>query len=102
MDSNLSQFKSVSPRPKVIIFTSILHLAVLLVFLPHTFSWSAVGVAVFLHWITIGLGISFGFHRLAAHRSLQTPKWLEYLDSQGNTRIQSLTHHIRIGGNYRS
>ncbi|MEM9925133.1 MAG: fatty acid desaturase [Cyanobacteria bacterium P01_D01_bin.50] len=78
MTSNLSQLNSVSPRPKVIIFTAILHLAVLLVFLPHTFSWAAVGVAVFLHWISIGLGICFGFHRLATHRSLQTPKWLEY------------------------
>lgn len=75
---SLSQDNSPSPRLKVILFTSILHLAVLLVFLPHTFSWGAVGVAVFLHWMTIGLGISFGFHRLATHRSLQVPKWLEY------------------------
>ena len=77
-EASLSQINSPSPRPTVIISTIVLHLAVLLVFLPHTFSWKAVGVAIFLHWMTIGLGISFGFHRLATHRSLQVPKWLEY------------------------
>lgn len=46
--------------------------------MPNYFSWSAVAVALFLHWLTIGLGISLGFHRLASHRSLQVPKWLEY------------------------
>jgi sn-1 stearoyl-lipid 9-desaturase len=69
-----------SPRPRwnVITTTVILHLGVLLAFLPGNFSWSAVGVALFLHWMTIGLGISLGFHRLATHRSFQVPKWLEY------------------------
>ncbi|MGB3755615.1 MAG: fatty acid desaturase [Rivularia sp. (in: cyanobacteria)] len=83
MTSNLSQtslpqLNPPSPRTKVIVFTVILHLAVLLAFLPSNFSWAAVGVAVLLHWMTIGLGIAFGFHRLATHRSLQVPKWLEY------------------------
>lgn len=69
-----------SPRPRwnVITTTVILHLGVLLAFLPGTFSWSAVGVAIFLHCMTIGLGISLGFHRLATHRSFQVPQWLEY------------------------
>ncbi|MDF5722412.1 MAG: fatty acid desaturase [Rhizonema sp. PD37] len=66
------------PRWHVIIFTLFLHLGVLLVFLPTNFSWSAVGVALFLHWLTVGLGISLGFHRLATHRSFKVPKWLEY------------------------
>jgi sn-1 stearoyl-lipid 9-desaturase len=68
------------PRPRwdIISVTAALHLGALLAFLPSTFSWKAVGVALFLHWITIGLGISLGFHRLATHRSLRTPKWLEY------------------------
>ncbi|MEM7725679.1 MAG: fatty acid desaturase [Cyanobacteria bacterium P01_A01_bin.45] len=76
--TSLPESKSPSPRIEVIIFTVALHLAVLLVFIPNTFSWSAVGVAVLLHWMTIGLGIAFGYHRLATHRSLQVPKWLEY------------------------
>ena len=71
--ASLSQLNPPSPRLKVIIFTIVLHLAVLLAFLPNTFSWSAVGVAVLLHWMTIGLGITFGFHRLATHRSVEVP-----------------------------
>ncbi|HEY9646459.1 MAG TPA: fatty acid desaturase [Chroococcidiopsis sp.] len=66
------------PRWNVITFTVVLHLLALLAFVPAYFSWSAVGVALLLHWLTIGLGISLGFHRLASHRSLQVPKWLEY------------------------
>jgi len=66
------------PRAEVITGTVALHLAALLAFVPSNFSWSAVGVAVALHCITIGLGISLGFHRLATHRSLRVPKWLEY------------------------
>jgi len=68
------------PRPRwnVITATVVLHLGVLLAFLPGTFSWAAVGVAVFLHWVTLGLGITLGFHRLVSHRSFRAPKWLEY------------------------
>ncbi|MGF1514960.1 MAG: acyl-CoA desaturase [Elainellaceae cyanobacterium] len=69
-----------APRRRwpVILSTIGLHAGVLLAFLPKTFSWSAVAVAIALHCITIGLGISLGFHRLASHRSLRLPKWLEY------------------------
>ena len=35
------------------------------------FSWRAFAVAVFLYWMTIGLGISMGYHRLHTHRSYQ-------------------------------
>ncbi|MGI0495077.1 acyl-CoA desaturase [Alkalinema pantanalense CENA528] len=69
-----------SPRPRwnVIAFTVMLHLGALCALSPVYFSWSAVGIALILHWLTIGLGISLGFHRLASHRSLKTPKWVEY------------------------
>ncbi|MGF1604496.1 MAG: acyl-CoA desaturase [Thermosynechococcaceae cyanobacterium] len=69
-----------SPRPRwdVIISTVMLHLGLLLALIPANFSWKAVGVALFLHWLTMGLGISLGFHRLATHRSFKVPKWLEY------------------------
>ena len=66
------------PRWTVISFTLVLHLAALLAFLPGYFSWTAVGVALGLHCLTIGLGISLGFQRLAAHRTFKVPKWLEY------------------------
>ena len=55
-----------------------IHLAALLAFLPNFFNWSAVGVAFIMHWITAGLGVTLGFHRLLSHRSLEVPKWLEY------------------------
>jgi len=61
-----------------IVFIASLHLAALLAFIPSNFSWAAVGVAIFLHWVTGCLGITLGFHRLIAHRSFQTPKLVEY------------------------
>ncbi|MDV2995063.1 MAG: hypothetical protein N4J56_004717 [Chroococcidiopsis sp. SAG 2025] len=46
---------------------------------PWCFSWSALGVMIFLHWLFGSIGICLGYHRLLSHRSLQiTPKWLEY------------------------
>lgn len=42
------------------------------------FSWSALGVAILLHWLFGSIGICLGYHRLLSHRSLQVPKWLEY------------------------
>ncbi len=62
----------------VVIFMVLIHAALPLAFLPSTFSWAGVGLAVFLHWLTGGLGITLGWHRLLTHRSFQTPKWLEY------------------------
>ena len=62
----------------VILFMAFIHLGALFALLPSNFSWAVVGVALLLHWITGGLGITLGFHRLVTHRSFQTPKWLEY------------------------
>ncbi|MES1025805.1 fatty acid desaturase [Gloeocapsa sp. BRSZ] len=43
------------------------------------FSWSALGVTLFLHWLFGSIGICLGYHRLLSHRSLQvSPKWVEY------------------------
>ena len=42
------------------------------------FSWRVFVVTVFLYWMTIGLGISMGYHRLHTHRSYQIPLFLEY------------------------
>ncbi len=62
----------------MIIALVIFHIGAICAFLPGLFSWQAVGVALLLHWITGGLGITLGWHRLLSHRSFQTPKWLEY------------------------
>ena len=55
-----------------------IHIGALFALLPSNFNWTAVGLVFLLHWITGGLGITLGYHRLVTHRSFQTPKWLEY------------------------
>lgn len=45
---------------------------------PWFFSWKALGVALFLHWLCGSIGICLGYHRLLTHRSFQVPQWLEY------------------------
>ncbi len=62
----------------VIVFMSAVHILALLAFLPGNFSWGGVVLFFVLHWVTGGLGITMGWHRLVAHRSFQTPKWIEY------------------------
>ena len=42
------------------------------------FSWKAFFVAIALHWVAVGWGISLGYHRLHTHQSYQCPRWLEY------------------------
>jgi stearoyl-CoA desaturase (delta-9 desaturase) len=44
---------------------------------PWFFSWSALGVAIVLHWLFGSVGICLGYHRLLSHRSLRVPQWLE-------------------------
>ncbi|MGH1394004.1 MAG: acyl-CoA desaturase [Trichormus sp.] len=45
---------------------------------PWFFSWSALGLLLFLHWLFGSIGICLGYHRLLSHKSFQVPKWLEY------------------------
>jgi fatty-acid desaturase len=42
------------------------------------FSWRVLAISAFLYWMTIGLGISMGYHRLHTHRSYRVPRFLEY------------------------
>jgi sn-2 palmitoyl-lipid 9-desaturase len=46
---------------------------------PWYFSWSALGVTLFLHWLLDSIGICLGYHRLLTHRSFQVSKPLEYI-----------------------
>ena len=41
-------------------------------------SWTNVIVAVALHWMAVGFGISMGYHRLHTHRAYKTSKAFEY------------------------
>ncbi|OKH22995.1 acyl-CoA desaturase [Hydrococcus rivularis NIES-593] len=58
-------------------FFAVIHALALLA--PWFFSWSALGVAIALHWLFGSIGICLGYHRLLTHRSLQVPQWLEYV-----------------------
>jgi fatty-acid desaturase len=42
------------------------------------FSWTRLVVALTLYWISVGLGISMGYHRLHTHRGFKTFKLFEY------------------------
>ncbi|URD52906.1 fatty acid desaturase [Chroococcidiopsis sp. CCNUC1] len=64
------------PNWTSITFFAAVHAIALLA--PWFFSWSALGVAIFLHWLFGSIGICLGYHRLLTHRSLQVPKGLEY------------------------
>jgi stearoyl-CoA desaturase (delta-9 desaturase) len=77
------QYESpVNPHKKpvnwpITIFMLLFHIgAVVALF---NFSWEALGVSVLMIWITAGLGISIGYHRLLTHRAFTTPKVVEYL-----------------------
>ena len=43
-----------------------------------TFSWKALGVCLFLWWLTGGIGITLGYHRYFTHRSYAVAKPVEY------------------------
>ncbi len=41
-------------------------------------TWANVLVALVLHWMAVGFGISLGYHRLHTHRGFKTSKAFEY------------------------
>jgi stearoyl-CoA desaturase (delta-9 desaturase) len=45
---------------------------------PFCFSWEGLGVALVLSWVTGGLGICLGFHRLLTHGSFETYRPLKW------------------------
>ena len=77
---------TIAQRPRLglawgpVIWIGALHALALLAFVPAFFSWSAVALCVFLHWLTGGIGICLTYHRLLTHRSFALrPRWLEYV-----------------------
>ena len=46
---------------------------------PWTFTWEGVGLAIGLHWLTGGIGICLGFHRLLTHSSFKTYPVISWL-----------------------
>ena len=51
---------------------------VMSLFAVFTFSWRNLIVALVLHWMAVGLGISMGYHRLHTHRGFKTYQWFDY------------------------
>jgi fatty-acid desaturase len=65
------------------------------------FTWNALIVAIFLYWVSAGLGLGMCYHRLLTHRSYQTPKWVEYflticavIAVEGGPLLWVATHRI--------
>lgn len=54
------------------------HLLALLALVPWFFSWTGVALCLLGLYVFGTLGINLAFHRMLTHRSLKTPKWLEY------------------------
>lgn len=63
---------------KVIAALGILHLGAVPAVFPALFTWSGLALFFLLLWISGGLGVTLGFHRLLTHRSFRTRRWLEY------------------------
>jgi fatty-acid desaturase len=65
------------------------------------FSWTNLAVAIVLHWLAVGFGISLGYHRLHTHRGYKTSKLFEYflavcgtLTLEGGPIFWVATHRI--------
>ena len=81
MTSNSIEISPKTGQPLVLNWTAVaffsaVHAVALLA--PWFFSWSALGVAIFLHWLLGSIGICLGYHRLLTHRSFQLPRGMEY------------------------
>jgi stearoyl-CoA desaturase (delta-9 desaturase) len=66
------------PRLSVITVAFFATFHALALLAPCFFSWSALGLMIFLHWLFGSIGICLGYHRLLSHKSFQVPKILEY------------------------
>ncbi len=45
---------------------------------PFTFTWTALAVALVLHWMTGSLGICLAYHRMLTHTGMKTTKAVRY------------------------
>jgi len=83
----------------VAIFLAAMHVGCLAA--PFFFSWSALGVCLFLHWLTCSIGVCLGYHRYLAHRSLKLAKPSEFfvllcgsLSGEGSPLTWAATHRV--------
>lgn len=83
----------------VFLFIGAMHVGALAA--PFFFSWQALGVFVFLYWLTASMGITMGFHRYLAHRSFKLNRigqFIVYLAGtlavQGTPLTWAATHRL--------
>ncbi len=70
-------------------------------FAPFFFTWQALGVAVFLHWLTASIGICLGYHRFLSHRSFKL-RWparvftlfCGAISGEGSPLMWAATHRV--------
>ncbi len=58
------------------VWIAVIHLGAIAA--PWTFTWQGLVTLFVLYWLTGGIGICLGFHRLLSHRSFQTYKPLRW------------------------
>jgi fatty-acid desaturase len=68
---------SANLSPWAIGWLGLAHIASLVA--PFYFSWQALVLAVFLHWVTGSLGICLGYHRMLTHSGMKTYNWVRYV-----------------------
>ncbi|MGI9176935.1 MAG: acyl-CoA desaturase, partial [Pirellulales bacterium] len=61
----------------VVIWIGGVHLAALAA--PFYFTWSGLAICLFLYWVTGGLGVCLGYHRLLTHGSFQTSPAMRFV-----------------------
>lgn len=61
----------------VVIWIAAVHVGLLAA--PFFFTWKAVAVMAFLHWLTGGIGVCLGYHRQLTHGSFSTYRPVRYL-----------------------
>ncbi len=68
---------------------------------PFYFTWTAFGVAVFLHWMTLSIGICLGYHRFLSHKSMRLRAPVEFfttlcgvLSGEGTPLAWAATHRL--------
>ena len=68
---------------------------------PFYFTWSALGVTIFLHWLTLSIGICLGYHRFLSHKSMRLRQPVDFfvtlcgvLSGEGTPLAWSATHRL--------
>ncbi|MEX0718783.1 MAG: fatty acid desaturase [Planctomycetaceae bacterium] len=60
----------------VVVWMVLMHVGALAA--PFFFSWSGLGLAIGLHWLTASIGICMGYHRYLAHRAFKLKSPAEF------------------------